>query len=225
LGRLDDFSTQEGSRQHLSKETPMNCALPHKTEHQLCETVNRFELSEPAEFDRNAGSAVPKPSFKPWSRNYPHCQNCRSVRFKHKAKGYCGRCHRLVKKLERVDQWDPNDRRSLTGCPVDPVRVHSAYFERIKNHMRAQIERRLFALWAKEEKLKGMVKGIDVEYLLGRLARACRVRKKALFQGVAGCIDEHFDGNQRKLLFEMLNRIEENLPAQAIKFSPGNAQD
>ena len=91
--------------------------------------------------------------------------------------------------------------------------------------MRAQIERRLFALWAKEEKLKGMVKGIDVEYLLGRLGRACRVRKKDLFQGVAGCIDEHFDDNQRKLFFEMLNRIEENLPSKAIRFSPGSRLD
>jgi hypothetical protein len=204
----------------------MNRAMSLETQHQLFETANRFELSEPAESDTDAGPAAQKPSsLKAWSRNYPCCQNCRSVRFKHRAKGYCTRCHRLVRKLEHVDRWDPKEERSLTGCPVDPARVHPAYFERVKNHMRAQIERRLFALWAKEEKLKGMVKGIDVEYMLGRLARACRVRKKDLFQGVAGCIDEHFDGNQRKLFFEMLNRIEESLPSKAIRFSPGNARN
>ena len=113
-----------------------------------------------------------KPS---WSKKYDNCQNCHTNRFKHVARGYCSRCYRLIRKLEKFDRWNSSDPASIKGFPGNPYFESPDRIERIKAKLRNQTERQLFSIWAKEEKLNNFVNGTDIEKLLGRIANQCRI--------------------------------------------------
>jgi len=158
-----------------------------------------------------------------WSRKYDKCGNCQSDRFKHVAKGYCRRCYGLIKRLNEVEHWDPANPQSLKGfpsidMPYDSQRF-SRVFKKIQSGVASQIRGRLAFLKAREERLNYPIQGIDIEHGLRRIAQCCGTKDRNLFFGIAGYIDLTFDLNQRKILYEWLNRIEENIPWRGINWN------
>jgi hypothetical protein len=149
-----------------------------------------------------------------WAKNYDKCQNCRTVSLHHRAKGYCTRCYRLVKKLELVGDWDPSEPTTLIGYPPDfivPDYIAPAKFSRIKMNVTTQLKRRLEYFKLKEEALAGPIHGLDIEHQLEGIARRCRVKKKEIFFGIATTVNRIFDMKQRRFLYRQLNKIEENV--------------
>jgi hypothetical protein len=153
-----------------------------------------------------------------WSRKFEKCQQCGTKRFKHKARGLCTRCYWLVRKLELVSHWNLYDAKSLTGYPTDMMFHDPKTFEKVHSGVAKQIKERLEFLMRKERKLEGPIYGIDIECQLGRIAQKCHVKNKSMFHGVAGPIDDDFNTKQIKILFELLNEIEEGVPWTGIEW-------
>lgn len=149
-----------------------------------------------------------------WARKYDKCQNCGTTRYRHVGKGLCSRCYRLSKRLEQVNGWNPDNPESLKGYPYTSYDPEE--FRRIKSGFVTQIEERLALLKSREELLEGLVEGTDIEYQLGRIARRCRVRNKDMFFGIATCIDHSFDNEQKRMLFSLLNKIDEGIPWEGL---------
>ncbi|MBI5248361.1 MAG: hypothetical protein HY912_02605 [Desulfomonile tiedjei] len=142
-----------------------------------------------------------------WSKKFEKCRQCGTERYEHVARGLCTRCYRLVRKLEQVKTWKPSD--------PEPKRRYGFYdleeFKAKKRDLEGEIKERLEFLKIKEETLKGPIYGIDIEGQLRRVAELCRVRNKGLFHGMANEIQHCFGQKQRKMLYELLNAIEEGI--------------
>ncbi len=147
-----------------------------------------------------------------WSRKFSQCQQCGTIRFKHVAKGLCTRCYRLVRRLEQVNQWDPTDHKSLKGYPY---RVIDESFDRLKSEFIRELRERLKLLRVREELLlRGPVSGLQIEFQLKNIVSLCGLRRNRRnpFHGTANLIEESLDLEQRRVLYELLNTVEENLP-------------
>lgn len=153
-----------------------------------------------------------------WARKFKKCQQCGTKRFKQVAKGLCTRCYRLVKRLEEIGRWNLSDPNSLVGCPEELVFHKPEKFERVKLNVTQQIKDRLDQLKIREETLKGKIYGIDIEFQLQHIVSQCRVRNKELLFGIADVIDEYFSMKQKKLLYELLNEIEEAIPWKGVDY-------
>lgn len=151
-----------------------------------------------------------------WARKYDRCQNCETVRFRHKARGYCERCYPLIRRLERIQGWDLSRPETLKEYPRETIFRNPDTFKMIKTRFGAEIQRRLDILKIRENKLAGPIYGIDLEYALRSIAGHCRVRDKHLFHGSASWLGETFDMDQRKELYRLLIAIEENIPWPSI---------
>ena len=146
----------------------------------------------------------------PPSKDFPRvCGNCRTDRYKVRARGYCARCYPLILKREVISNWNINDPDSLKYYPYghDP----HLFFKVIKKGFIAQIERRLAFLRHRESQRVNGADGIDIEFMLRNLARRVGARGDVLF-GVANHIDHTFPPEQKKVLFQLLNDIEEKIP-------------
>ncbi len=142
-----------------------------------------------------------------WPRRFEKCQQCGTQRYKHVARGHCTRCYRLVRKLEQEQRWKPSDpgpKRRYGFSDLEEFKAKKLDLER-------EIKERLEFLKLKEEQLKGPIYGIDIEWQLRRVAELCRVRDKRLFHGMANEIQHRFGEEQRKMLYELLNAIEEGI--------------
>ena len=145
-----------------------------------------------------------------WTKKFDKCQQCGTSRFDHKAKGLCTRCHSLVKRLEQVERWNLQDPKSLKGYPGDTRFEDPDAFKKIKSGFSSQIRERMQFLRDKEKMLEGPIDGLTIEFQLGRIARRCGVQKP-LFHGMANTIDWNFEPKQKKILYRLLNEIEENI--------------
>jgi|SRR5271157_386740 len=150
-----------------------------------------------------------------WSKKFDQCQQCGTVRYNHVAKGLCTRCYRLVKKLEQVSHWDLSNPESLKGYIEGRTYYSADKFERIKSGVAREIQKRLEFLQTREKTLSGPIYGLSIEYQLAGIARRCGV-KKDLFHGIATSVDHSFNMKQKKILYELLNEIEENIPWAGI---------
>lgn len=151
-----------------------------------------------------------------WSSKYEKCQECGTQRRSHRAKGLCIRCYQLVYKLKQIEQWDLTDPQTLKGFPRVDIFWEEKTFNQAKRGAAKEVRRRLDFLKYREESLQEPVTGIDIEYFLQYIADRCGVRNKNLFHGIAGTIDFSFDMEQKKIIYELLNRIEEDIPWRAI---------
>ena len=149
-----------------------------------------------------------------WARKHQRCINCSTTRYSHKARGYCTRCYRLVKRIEEIKKWDITNPSSLKNSGNawvnrnDPKRL-----ERLRRGCIEQIESRLEFLKDREVQISGNedVEGINIEFQLKRLARIAKANDK-VFHGTANLIDWNFSQQQKTLIFSLLNQIEENRP-------------
>lgn len=153
---------------------------------------------------------------KKWSRKYEKCLNCTSVQFKHWAKGVCVRCYPLIKKLEAVKRWNFSD-RSLNDM-VSHIQ-NQERFDEVKAGVISQIESRLHFFKSLEEINIRPIYGLDIEYRLRDIARRCRTKDKDLFHGFAGYIDDHFNMEQKRILYKLLSKIIDGIPWRGINWT------
>jgi len=116
---------------------------------------------------------------------------------------------------EEVDRWDRSDPESLEK-PRYPASSFEK-FDQIKSEFMKQIKSRLGDLQRTEILLGGPVDGFMIECQLKRIAELCGV-KRHRFHQVNYTFDEHFDEEQRRLLYKVLNMIEEHIPWKGLDF-------
>ena len=154
-----------------------------------------------------------------WSRKYDSCVNCKTRRYSHRGRGYCTRCYGLIRKLENVSRWDLADVSTLKDYPRDFAFFNEESFVKIKKGFEKQINDRLDFLKIREEKFEEkLVDPLDIEYQLRHLAQCARVRNKNIFFGIAGYIQTEFLPEQRKVLYHLLNEIEEGISWRGIDY-------
>jgi len=119
-----------------------------------------------------------------------------------------------VRLLEEIGQWDQSDANSLARYPASSFEK----FDLIKSRFMSQIRSRLDLLKFREDHLvRGPVDGLMIEWQLRRIAELCGAKQHLLHQ-VNYTFDENFDEEQRRLLYKVLNRIEENIPWKGLDF-------
>jgi hypothetical protein len=160
--------------------------------------------------------------LKKWSKKFGKCQQCGTKRFKHKAKGLCTRCYRLLRKLEQVDRWDLSDPKSLKGYPRESCFHDPETLARVRAFEAREIRERLDYLKYAETILERPINGLDLEGMLNNIARQCGVKKQQLFFGTASSINFHFNPEQRRILYRYLNEIQENIPWKRKVPGPGD---
>src|SRR4030042_224793 len=153
-------------------------------------------------------------AMETWSAKYKECKNCGTTRHSHIAKGFCKRCYPLQIKLQQLQGWDVSEPKSLKGFPhsLRPFIRTQEYLDGFKIDAKKQIKSRLNCLRIREEKLKSIIKGIDVEHMLNKIARIIAPGGDKLHHGVADLIDQNFNSKQKKLLYILLNKIDETVP-------------
>jgi len=147
---------------------------------------------------------------KRWSRKFDACRNCLTIRSPHKASGYCSDCYPLIKKLAEIELWELEKTETLKGYPKDMMLRNPYRFEKVKKGYTRQLKERLDRYKAIEERLRGPVSGLYLEWKIREVADLSGVNGTKLFFGDADVFSRHFDAYQRRVLYEMLNRITEN---------------
>src|SRR3989344_3330240 len=154
-----------------------------------------------------------------WSKKYTQCRNCGTQRFPHKLFGYCARCFHSVKRLEEVRLWNLNQPQTLKGYPRDMIFHTPKTFERVKKGHLKQYKERLEGIRYSEEKLQWPISGHDIEHKIREVAILSGVDGVKLFFGTADSFNRHFDAEQRKVLYEKLNRITESVKWKGIDWN------
>lgn len=82
-----------------------------------------------------------------------------------------------------------------------------------------QLKERLDWLQIRERKLNEDILGIDLEYAFGRLAKNCGVNNNGLFHSSANTFDHNFTMEQKKIIFRLIDNIEQNIKWRGIDWS------
>lgn len=146
------------------------------------------------------------------------CENCKSDRFKIIARGFCGRCYRLTRRLDVVNKWDVNNSKTLIDYPVFKGSCDEKYFNKIKTGIIEQITNRLVYLNYNEQKLNNDIYGSDLVPRLQRIAKLSGSRNKNFLWHQEDLFDHNFTPKQKKLLFKILNEITESIPWRGINW-------
>lgn len=150
------------------------------------------------------------------SRKHTACINCSTIRYEHKARGYCSRCYKIVRKKESAKMWNLSESESLKGCPIDVSRFTLDRFAKFQSLFIKELDKQLQDLNAKEKQLSGSIEGIDIELQLTYIASRFKIRNRGLFFHASNTFDHQFDKEQKKIIFQMLTIIIENLPKEKI---------
>lgn len=136
-------------------------------------------------------------------------------------RGFCKRCYPLQLKLEQFQKWDLSNPESLKGFPHTHRRFMTTQkcLDGFKKDIKKQIQSHLECLRWRADKLKGVITGIDIEYELEKVAcMALRGRYKfGFYHGIANHTDDNFNAKQRKLIYTLLNEIDEARPRKVIR--------
>jgi hypothetical protein len=158
---------------------------------------------------------------KPWSREHKECRNCGTTKRPHMARGFCKKCYPLQLKLEQTQRWDLSKPESLKDFPHTYRRfiITQKHLDGFKIDVKKQVQSDLNDLRMREDKLRGVITGIDIEYELEKIAHmALRVRYKfGFYHGIANLIDQNFNAKQKELIYSLLNKIDEALPRKGIR--------
>jgi len=137
------------------------------------------------------------------------------------AGGFCKRCYPLQLKLKQIRRWDLSKPESLKGFPntYRPLIGTQKELDGLKIDVSKQIQSDLDSLRRREDKLRGVITGIDIEYELEKIARmALRGRYKfGFYHGIGDFIDHNFNPKQKKFIYSLLNKIDETLPRKVIR--------
>jgi len=165
--------------------------------------------------------------MKTWSAKSEECKNCGTTRRHHIAKGFCKRCYPLHLKLQRLQRWDPSNPKSFLN-DIPPSLRHLITAQNLagfKIDAEEQIRSRLNYLRERESKLKRTITGIDIEAQLKNIARRIvPSHHNKVYRGAASVINRNFNGKQKKLIYSLLDKIEEALPWKGIRYGQHSAE-
>ena len=150
------------------------------------------------------------------SNKYQACINCTTIRYNHKARGYCSRCYAIVRKKKSVELWNLSEPESLVTCPIDVKHFTSDRFTNLQSLFIKEFDKQLQCLKAIEGKLSGLIDGSDIEMQLTHIVSRIKLRNKNLFYHTANNFDQQCNSKQKKIIYKMLNEIIENLPKMKI---------
>jgi hypothetical protein len=154
-----------------------------------------------------------------WPEKYQHCANCHCEpeHRSHGGRGHCSRCYRLVKGIETAKAWDQTRPETYDDEPMLDVwkDKHKAFSVAKAEYIR-QIKSRLGYLRTRNELRTGIreVTGLTIEYKFATLLRF--LRPKALYPRNASYINRHFNEEERRVLYGLLDEIEEHIPWEGI---------
>jgi len=146
------------------------------------------------------------------SQDLKPCKSCGTTRRKHIAKGLCVKCYPIFNKLEAVKKWDPKNPKTLKTYFSTYYLSDPRTFVKFKTCIAKQLKHRLDWLRAREEKMKGPIDGLDLEYKFGWLASKVGCKKDNLFHGLADWFEGNFNKKQRLVLFAVIDKIQQDIP-------------
>ena len=156
-----------------------------------------------------------------WPKRCESCTNCKCSfdRRPYGGNGYCSRCYRVVRAIKDAKAWDPARSETLRWIDQGLAQsLSSVKFETVmkKNYIRRS-KGRLSHLRAREMMRSGAtpVDPITIESKLARLLSF--VRPKAKYPRNASYIAQHFNASERRVLYELLDDIEERVPWNRLK--------
>ena len=150
------------------------------------------------------------------------CKNCETVRRAIKARGYCTRCYPIVLRLDAIKHWDLQRPDTLKYYPPSSAFRTNRYFAALQMGFTAQLSTQLMVLRARESQRRHGVDGMAIEMQLRRLARRAGAGRDVHYHS-AGYIADVFPQDQRRILFQLLDDIEERIPRHIL--SIGRALD
>jgi hypothetical protein len=172
-----------------------------------------------------------------WRSDIEVCRNCTggSVRYSYGARGYCGRCYRLIKRIEDVRAWKRSRPATLKRIPkdgsFDPAVGYNKstrlitdgftdeQFEICREEYTRQLERRLELLRHQEEIRRHEVP-VDAWTLERKFAQILRlIRPKAEYPLNASYLNMHFDEATRRVIYALLEEIIEHAPWRGVDWS------
>lgn len=154
-----------------------------------------------------------------WSNKFDKCQNCGTIRFSHKSKGYCLRCYPLVLRLEKIELWDFNNPKTLKGYPKEPIIYNERDFGIIKPGIMRQIKGRLSDLKYYEQGRNIEVDGCHMVLIFQHIARVAGSKNKEFLWHREDLFDHNFNQEQMRILYRILLEIEESIPWKGIDWN------
>jgi len=151
------------------------------------------------------------------------CKNCtcEQVRYPGGARGYCRRCYDLIRRIKTYRNWDRRDRRTLTRIPKagwydydNKLRPRSEIenlsdsdFEIYRQGHIQQIADRLRLFRYREEvsRHEFPVDGLTLEEKFAELLRL--IRRKAEYPRRASYLAQHFNEQQRRIIYALLEEV------------------
>lgn len=159
-----------------------------------------------------------------WPKNVDACLSCTGSadRYPHGARGHCVRCNDLLLYIRHVRAWNQNQPETLKRI-ADASRYTDDQLEIIRAEHLRQLEARL-ALFRLREQIRGLefpVSGLDIEEkfqkVLG-LMSGIRRRDRVRYPQNASYISQHFDADQRRVLYALLEEVIEMVPWRGINW-------
>jgi hypothetical protein len=146
--------------------------------------------------------------MKYWPKSVERCANCGcdSERRDYGGRGYCCRCYRLIRRIDKIKGWSQEYLENLK-------RSHGFNDEEAKiwqDECISQLAGHLRWLHGREERYQGNVEGIEIEEQLRRIQHL--IRPNVDYPRLATVIDHNFNQEQLGLLYHLLDRIEESIP-------------
>ena len=98
-----------------------------------------------------------------------------------------------------------------------PIFKTKEHLDGFKLDAKKQIESRLNYLRMREERLESIINGTDIEYELQKIARRIVRGADKLYHGIGTMIDHEFTVKQKKIIYTLLNEIEEAIPWKGVQ--------
>lgn len=172
----------------------------------------------------------------PWA--IKACKNCTGGPLHHTygARGYCNRCYRVIRHIERVKAWDRNRRETLRGIPKSSYDSAVGYrnstvlitdgdiytdeeFEHCRKRHIDQLEKRLALLLEREKirRLEVEVTGQHLEEKFSKLLRLIRPSAEYQRYSIYRYLDDKFNEAQRRFIYAQLEEIIEQAPWPGVR--------
>jgi hypothetical protein len=150
------------------------------------------------------------------------CKNCGcpSGRRAFRTKDCCGKCAYLLQYLDEVQCWNPHKPETLEHIPKGGFKdslvtdgLDKAEFAIWKDEHIRQIKSRLYWMRSREAKRRGeYLDGLTLERKFAAIQRA--IRRRPQYPRDASYIRSCFNNEQLRVLFCLLDDIEEHVPVR-----------
>jgi hypothetical protein len=169
-----------------------------------------------------------------WPLDIKMCKNCKGEpsRYAYRARGYCSRCYRLIRHIEKVQAWDRSRRETLKKPPKDGMfdpavgygrsnrlitdGFTQVQFEVCRTETIRQLEDRLALLRHREEirRLDLPVDGLSLEQKFAELLHM--IQPKAEYPTNASYLNANFNEAERRVIYALLEEIIEQAPWSGV---------